>query len=392
MNTETNFYLPSFFTIYMNSSKSLENLFDSEEEHCLFHEYIHYLEDILTTYGVTHASQAFNNVKALYHHVKNKEKELDTVLTADEDTDKVSDLNKKLFNLYLQYTPETKILSSSDSIEKITAEINKVEFPDKTLKDVASYKVIFKSGIDIQFGEQAIMESVSHILEKTIYSISAKDYLLPYDLAYLIWVYYLPEETDNYSSLLDLEEFSLQFYNPAEIFIKSLEKIKNGEIDISSDFYKQLLGTWYSNDNKNASELYQAGLAQLESDIKGVFVAEVYAAFKTWILQVLKNAGKFKEDNGQIFSLILNGYDKSSIHDFFNCFEECFGMPMVINADGAVYIRGILKDGLPDVKLTKNNIGPWMFAFYSFLSVLAIYSVYKNVIKGDEEAPKCLLT
>lgn len=391
INEETNYYLPSFFTIYMNSSKSLENLFGSEEEHCLFHEYIHYLEDILTTYGVTHASQAFNNVKALYHHVKNKEKELDTVLTADEDTDKVSDLNKRLFNLYLQYTPETTELSYSDSVVKITPETTQVEFPDKTLKDVTSYKVFFQSGINIQFGEQAIMESISHILEKLIYSISTKDYLLPYDLAYLIWIYYLPEESENYSALLDLEEFSLQFYNPADIFIMSLEKVKNGEIDISSGLYKRLLEIWHSKD-KNASELYQAGLAQLESDINGVFVADVYSVFKTWILQVLKNAGKFKEDNDPIFSLILQGYDKTSIHELFKYFKECFGMPMVINANGAVYIRGILKDGLPDVKLTKENIGPWMFAFYSFISVLAVYSVYKNVIKGDEKTPKCLLT
>ena len=109
-------------------------------------------------------------------------------------------------------------------------------------------------------------------------------------------------------------------------------------------------------------------------------------------MQVLKNASKFREENDPIFSLILKGYDKSSIHEFFQNSEECLGMPMVINADGAIYIRGILKDGLPDVKLTKDNIGPWIFAFYSFLSVLAIYSVYKNVVKGDKKTPKCLLT
>lgn len=335
MNTDPNYYLPSFYTIYMNSSKSLDEFFGSNEEHCLFHEYIHYLEDILTTYGVTSSSQKMNNIKALYHHAKDLEKS-DAILTSGEDLDEISDLNKKLFKLYLQYKPDIEHIPFEESIYKIGQVPESVEFPDGSKKSINTYLLYLKCGKKIKFGGQALMESVSHILEKNIYKIESEDYIIPYDLAYMIWIHYLPNEKDNLIALLDLEEFSLQFYNPSEIFISTLEKITAGEIELTPNFYKQLMVIWHTNDGKSALELYEFGIKQLKEDIEGVFVADVYAVFKECLLQILDKALEFNKKGEPLFSVILAAYDKDNISDFFDKFGACFGMPTVINADGGL--------------------------------------------------------
>lgn len=45
MNSDNNdnFYQPSFFTIYLNSSKKYSDIFGTEDERHLFHEYTHFM-------------------------------------------------------------------------------------------------------------------------------------------------------------------------------------------------------------------------------------------------------------------------------------------------------------------------------------------------------------
>lgn len=42
---DCNCYLPAFFSIKMNNSLSVDNMFGTVHEHELFHEYIHFLQD-----------------------------------------------------------------------------------------------------------------------------------------------------------------------------------------------------------------------------------------------------------------------------------------------------------------------------------------------------------
>lgn len=97
-----NFYQPSFFTIYLNSSKKYSDIFGSEDERHLFHEYTHFLEDISTTFGLACFSHVLNNIKSLYHIVQRKKEEEDFIL-CDEELDKITELNRTLFNEYTQY-------------------------------------------------------------------------------------------------------------------------------------------------------------------------------------------------------------------------------------------------------------------------------------------------
>lgn len=67
---EDDCYFPSFYNIYINTSNSLEEMFGSDKEPELFHEYLHFLQDISTTFGLLNSSHVLNKIKDIYHYIK----------------------------------------------------------------------------------------------------------------------------------------------------------------------------------------------------------------------------------------------------------------------------------------------------------------------------------
>ena len=52
-------YSPAFFNIHMNNPLPLNKKFGSKYESELFHEYLHFLQDTTTTFGITNSKVVF---------------------------------------------------------------------------------------------------------------------------------------------------------------------------------------------------------------------------------------------------------------------------------------------------------------------------------------------
>ena len=66
-DNEDDCYYPSFYNIYINSSKTnLSELIGSDKEPELFHEYIHFIQDITTTFGLVNTSCIMNKINHFF--------------------------------------------------------------------------------------------------------------------------------------------------------------------------------------------------------------------------------------------------------------------------------------------------------------------------------------
>ena len=232
-------YSPAFFNIHMNNPLPLNKMFGSEYESELFHEYLHFLQDTTTTFGITNAKTVFKKILDMILYVKNAGIStfslpitgFHKVITKD---------NYDIVKSYLQYT-NTKLLKSN-IIKKIQEQSEDIF--DSDLCDfmkIYTYELFFTNGRSCKFGAHAIMEGICQLLQKQIYHIETQKLQIPYDLSYSIWCQCLPSEKNNLTAFLDLSEASLMFFNPAEIFITTVDAIRKGQIRADNNIYKNIV-------------------------------------------------------------------------------------------------------------------------------------------------------
>lgn len=373
------YYLPGFISIHMNTDKKLtEMVGDNELEHRLFHEYLHFIQDLVTTYGLLSSSVIYNQIKDVYKVVKeNQSKGINILeIPVNQFSSEATILNRKLVDDYL--FPQEKIINNSQ-IEQIEETIEEEIGPGFESFDVCQYKVYFKdsTGDDdfYKFGAKAIYEGICHILEKLLYKPSIKDLKAPYDLSYIIWCYNFPEHKDAYIPFLDLCEFSLMFYNSAEMFMKAIKKIKEDNIDIDDNLFIYLSTSWKTDSEENYETLFIKQYNNCVNDIKGFLTSEIYAEYRDWLLAKLEIGSLLRKSHKPLFSQLVKFKDATTEERtkwLKIQFVENIGYPPIINEEGEIFFQ----------EANTSNIAT------SFFVAQAMYSVYRVLFYGKTN---CLL-
>lgn len=374
---DCNCYIPAFFSIKMNNTLSVDNTFGTVHEHELFHEYIHFLQDIMTSYGLMNTRVVYEKIIAGRHFIKNSQ---GIKLPLETFGNRILDANNKLFDLYLGYTESKKV--GDIVLIKVNCKQEMFNHPvTNELVNISIYELEFSDGNSYQFGAHAILEGIAHYLEKTIYDIdSCKQ--IPYDLSYSLWCFSLPESKENIKAFLDVSEFSLMCYNPAEYFIDAIEKIKQNIFPIDEDLYSNLMKHYKVKREKRNISLWENFVVYLDDTVKQgkvLFSSTIYDEFKDWWLKLCFKGRQIRQEREPIFSKFLDlkefsDKDRASyLKEYFTDF--CY--PLVTNADGEFDF------------LNKNN--PNYLA--SFLTVQSIHSVFNylfTINSGCELKETCI--
>jgi len=362
-------YYPGFFSIDMNNSYSLDNMLGSRYESELFHEYIHFLQDATTTYGISNTNvilrKIWDVILYIQNCIKNGQKSIHLPLTSSCFYNDVATNNKEFFNFYNQYTENVIVLKESFLIEIREKTIE--EYDSTSLEDINInfYELTFKNGYKCNFGAFAIYEGMAHCLQKIIYKKSINEKRNPYDLAYIIWANCLPNYKDDYKSFLDLCEFSLMFYNPAEVFIKTIDDMRKIDYKLGENFFSYLLQNFKIEQNnvvKDLKTLFDEEYKRCYLVINEIFKSDIYSQYREWLLNVLNKGYKDRIEYKPIFSslLLLQNYKSEERTEWLVRVFQDFGYPPVRNADGIFFFK--------NAKDINTSI--------SFLSAQAVYSVY----------------
>ena len=370
---EDDCYFPSFYNIYINSSNSLNGIFGSDKESELFHEYLHFWQDITTTYGLVNSSRILNKIKDVYHYIKDSINKGVTnfKLPISGFSREATQINSNLFTHYLAYK-DTEEIPDAELLYEPEEEIVKYTLPDGTIIDVSTWEITTTDLDKFKFGAHAIMEGICHNLQKEVYGDVEPVKKVPYNLSKMIWDFMLPDQKNNLKAFIDLSEISLMHLMSGSVFVETLIKVQNSEIRIDENFYQTICALWKTETPKEMDiyENFDNAYTTLLDDIKGTLTSPLYNWFIQWLKQELKIGYELRFSKRPVFSslLSLKNLSKEEKTKWLSKQFNDNGYPPVRNAEGQIFC----------------DVGKGNFVEYiSRLSSIAMYSAYDCLVNPN---------
>lgn len=227
LKTALGFYNPSFMHMHVGTRKNLMDLAslqDDDAESIYLHEYVHFLQDITTTFGLANINVIADYMRFCDTHLitkpqgsfevplypdSNNPLDMDTILTlhryydgdGDENTAKIKSITKVLLPIY----------------------------PVSGKRDVEVIEVVCYNGAGkkkhFSFGADCILESMAYIIESSCYPDTVPSPDIPYHSAELIVRKMYPSLCSDRLNILALCDVSLLAFNPGSFFYTILTKM-----------------------------------------------------------------------------------------------------------------------------------------------------------------------
>ncbi len=338
------YYIPSFFEMHVNTTQEdmTINHLPLNDMITLFHEYIHFLQDFTTYYGLNgiyiHSEYLHSVVTRLYALHRNDVK---VPFEIKDNTDKVL-LNREIRNFTLG---DDSGISNFNIID-IQEAVDDLTNPEASLSSIPN--VILSSDNDnmVVFGAMAIMESMAYIMERLCspdYSVKSPDF--PYMAAEKVADYYVSDFSNDLLMVLALCDMSLMTSNPGFYFVDVMKNIRDGNLsfktpeEIYDHFYSQEVSHI---DGRQGSflasykELLECVEKQMKSYLRDMSVAKQYYE---WIDRLVAFAIDWRE-NDRCFLLKMasnhlpqNGCFGKAVRDV--------GTPLISNNNPGKYYKVI---------------------------------------------------
>lgn len=334
------FYIPASFVLQVNVEESIDAIINSKDERTLSHELIHFLQDVSTTYGLINICSFVDVLKNQNKIALSSNNELITPIPISSYSYSVS-TNLDLFSCY-----------SGDSADKFT------EFPDSIVVTTINEELMEIEGLSyginvieieygsdvlsnskkFHFGSMAIYESMANLVENEIYSENEKNKNFPYDSASMIVDYLCPSLTANNAAISEICEASLMFYNPADIFIKSLRKINEDRISFveTDGFYNYILSNYTLEDKKVIDEFNNVKAIAI-NQLNDLFTVEPLKS-EHWASNLVSKGGYVRNKGTSLSSLI---FSRDQIEKRAVLMEtvKSIGFPVAFNSNDEIWIQ-----------------------------------------------------
>ena len=264
------YYIPSFFEMHVDTDcddLTIDHL-PARDRTVLFHEYIHFLQDFTTYYGLN-AIYAYSEY---LHGVVNriygiKATEFPVPFTINDNADNVL-LNRQILSFTQGDTAEcwhyvvTEVDESTDSLT-----------PNPYIKEIPNV-ILNLNGEMRSFGAIAIMENMAYLMERLCSPNGfepSPDF--PYRAAELVADFYVKDFSNEPLMVLALCDMSMQSSNPGACFVRVMKGIRDGQVsfekpeDIYDYFYSQTSMTAYGTESSLMANLKML-LAVVQNSMK----------------------------------------------------------------------------------------------------------------------------
>lgn len=226
------YYVPAFFEMHIDTESEDMNInqMSIEDATVLFHEYIHFLQDISSYYGLSRIyaySEYMHKMVNEIYSMPQGDFQIPMTLLCSND-------NVKLNNDLIR-------LTEGDVGDKTTISITKINILEDKLKEnvhlqaIPSVMLEFSDDDIATFGAGAISESMAYLLERLCspngYKTSSE---YPYMAAEKVASFYDEEFAKDKLKILALCDMSLMSSNPGICFVKVMDSIQKKELSFAS--------------------------------------------------------------------------------------------------------------------------------------------------------------
>lgn len=362
------FYEPGFLHLNINTDQSLENLNDLiETDRKLFstflHEYIHFLQEVTTTTGLTHASFYINLIKDVNYTIINDGKSEFTV--PFEFTNEYNTLTQiELKKIYHGQNVEI----TYSKYEYYLEEIEEISDRDGIILNVKRYKVFYydlsRNLRSFYFGSLCLKEFIAHSIQSKFFSdIQHPD--IPYHIAGLILEKECPALSEEFR--IAICDACLMSYHPAQLFFSTIERLKKESSVPSSveELYKYTLNLKFHGNGIiiTPEQLFYDSKEQVEDHFENALQATIFASNLNWIKHILKEGHKLRIENPTFITKLLDN-NGNPTNLFYEIFQKL----------GTPYFTNNLSDGkfIPPRSLEVNPHQPYqLLVFKQILQTFA---------------------
>ena len=299
-------YFPSFFCIKLETDSNPQDYLQNNLTSTIVHEYVHFIQDISTVYGLTNLSKNFANAFDFYN-IKEKSICLPYKFDSSYTT---NNINKELFDIYYADCSYLKIPKYVNwEVDIIPKSANEYGF--EFSKDLLFYEIkISSEGYEktFDFGACSIMECMASLIEKHLFPFDTTYYEIPYDLPVLVANSLLDGLGEKKNLIVALCDVSLMFYHSGKIFIKSIEMMKNQNYmpTCVDDIYSFVFSN-ISLSESNIHTLFNNSVNTAINDINNIVNVdrEEFTVPRDWAIKAIQDYYKLRIRNITFLSSIM---------------------------------------------------------------------------------------
>ncbi len=286
LNSANGKYFPSFFNIKAETDNDIDQILKPDTLNMIVHEYIHYIQDVSTIYGLSNISNNFSDIAHFYNIVDKKIK-LPYVISNSYSRQ----TNADLFSVYFNNCEEFKFPKHAIYIDVICRPVS--DFGMEGFDSLNYYEIELRRDDYIKtfsFGACAIMEGMAILIEEFLFPTQEKTYYhIPYDLPEIVVLNKYSYLMSNRGFIAALCDVSLMFYHPAEVFVRSLEMMNDEQfkpIEII-DIYRFVVNH-IGFDGNSYNNLWYTTLVQAIKDIENIVNVPEYDFAKNWAINNIR--------------------------------------------------------------------------------------------------------
>ena len=334
-------YIPAFFEMQVNcSTNNFDfNRLSNNELSVFLHEYVPFLQDITTTYGLSNIYFYSEYLSSVINRLYKcpKPSDFDVPFLINDNNDNVL-LNQQIRSVTIgdsAFAPDIQISYISDVL------INDFNLlPNPNLLDIKEITLCLKteSGSDelYTFGALAIMENMAYLIERLCFPndyTKSPDY--PYTTAEKVSDYYVNEFSKNSEMVLALCDMSLMTFNPGQVYVEVMQDIKNGHLNFSKpediyDYFYSLSSESVYTQRLLFTEVFDSILSIAKSKIKNYIrdMPIITNDFYTWIDKIYSFAKECRLQKRYIFLEIARAGALKN-NTIFNSIMNRIGSPLM---------------------------------------------------------------
>lgn len=336
-------YNPSFFEMEVNCSTNNFDLnkMSDKDLTVLFHEYVHFLQDITTYCGLNNFYVNNEYLCSVLNRIYKQAKSSSFTVpyTISDNRDNVL-LNKQCRDVIVGDSdlPEEIVISSISDVKIDDFEL----MPNPLLKSIKGVTLYLKNdkGEDefYSFGEIAIAENMAYIMERLC---SPNDYItspdFPYTVAEKVSDFYVPGFSNNLEMVLALCDMCLMTSNPGQVYVEVMQGIQRKNLkfkkpeEIYDHFYSLKSKSVYK-EEVSFIDGYKRILEFAITKMKGYLkdIPQITNDYYEWIDTVNKFSVDCRENYKYFFLGMARDGNLKTNQSFINIINR-IGSPIITN-------------------------------------------------------------
>lgn len=331
-------YSPTFLNMRIATNESMEDIFNISDETAaaFIHEYVHFLQDLTTVYGLRNIIMVVDFIKTVnMDQSESGNRNMMIPYQIDETKVRGAAYNGPIQRLIAGTVNKV----STGTIQNIEKRIEKKVLPPQIIDiEIVEVYLYQTNQVKYDLGSHAILESMAYLIEQSMYpGVLPESDDFCYHAATLVGEFLYPEFAQDRLNLISLCDASLMYSNPGALFYAMLIIMKNENFHPTSytEIYEfvfvrvqqsyALLTHWdHILNNHTATAIFQ---------LNDYFNIDAFKNNKVWIDFTLKNANRLR--NAHVPALIdMASRGPIYSNDTFKKIFSLLGMPMVTNSRG----------------------------------------------------------